>query len=708
MKNLLILCLLVSTIGFSQQGINYKAIIQDGDQIVANTPIVLYFTVKENGTTDVYKETRVITTNANGMVVTNIGEGTPTLGSFDTIDWTKEQYLNVGVNIGSGLVDLGTTAFQNVPYALYAKTSGDKVFSTVNNVTSNSNGDIDNDNFVFGATQLDGSSVSRMFFNKNKGAFRAGHVNGSTFFTDVWDDTNVGTYSFATGLNTKASGYASTALGSHSSATGWESTALGNGSASGDFSAAIGYGARAIEDFAIALGYNAEANGERSVAIGFSTAESFLETSLGINNTEVSGSPDTFVATDRLFVIGNGTSNSHKSDALVMLKNGNTELNGTFTIDPSNNETGYTLPTTKGTSGQVLTVGSDNSETSWSFVSGSGHLERITEGGNTGYRLLGAHPEDYGPIGNNAIDFSNDFDSRNDSNGATGDDAVAFGVSTLASGVNATAFGYATWATGDYSTVFGYESEATGDESTAFGQNTLASGYASFSTGNQTEAIGDYSSTFGQFSKTEGDGAVAFGYETEAKGFKSAAFGEGTVASGDISSTFGVGTIAESYGQTSVGLYNTEVTANRVKEIDEDDRLFVIGNGTGNSNRSDALVMLKNGDTKINGALEVEEIQAADSGDADMKAYIYGLVSSAGTKSVASSGGFTVQKIAIGTYRLNFINPPSSSSSYIAVASLTNIGFIRTVRSQNYLTVSTYNTSGILSDQEFSFVVYKK
>ncbi|TYA92166.1 hypothetical protein [Seonamhaeicola marinus] len=332
MKKLYVFFMFVYTVAFSQQGINYKAIIEDDGQIVANTSIVLYFTIKENGTTDVYKETHIKTTNENGIVVTNIGEGIPTLGSFETINWTAEQFLNVGVNIGNGLVDLGTTAFNQVPYAIHAKTSGDKAFSTLNNVTSNSNGDLNNDNFVFGANQLDGSEVSRMFFNKTKGAFRAGHVNGSTYFTDVWDDTNVGIYSFATGLNTRASGYASVALGSHSSATGWESTALANGLASGANSIAIGRGSRAINDSAIAIGDNAEAKGKRSVAIGYSTAGSFLETSIGINNTEVSGSSDTFVDTDRLFVIGNGTSNSHKRDALVMLKNGNTTLNGELNV----------------------------------------------------------------------------------------------------------------------------------------------------------------------------------------------------------------------------------------------------------------------------------------------------------------------------------------------------------------------------------------
>lgn len=710
MKKLLMLFLLCSSICIGQQGINYKAVITDDGEIVANTYISLYFSIIENATTDVYRETHVKLTDENGIIVANIGEGTPTFGNFQTIDWTEEHYLNVSVNIGNGIEDLGTTAFKNVPYALYAKNSGDKVFSTVDNVTSNSGSDINNDNFVFGATQLDGSNVSRMFFNKPKGAFRAGHISSSTFYDDAWDDANVGTYSFATGINTRASGYASVALGSHSTATGFEATAIGTARAYGNNAVSIGRGASASGDSAIALGDNADAKGNRSVAIGFSTAQSFLETALGVRNTEVSGSSDSFVATDRLLVIGNGTSNSNASDALVMLKNGNTELNGTLTIDSSNDDTGYTLPTTKGTSGQVLTVNTDNAQTYWTFVSGTGHLEKITEDGNTGYRLLGREPVNYGNIGLEALDFSYQTESG-DTFGATGENATTFGVNTWASGENATALGFGTWATGDYSMSLGYESEATGNDAFALGYNTLASGNDSFAAGYQTEASADFSTSFGYFSKAQGEIAIAFGNYTEANGFKSTAFGDTTIASGTVSSTFGLGTTSESFAQTTLGLYNTEMpVTNGSGSYVADQRLFVIGNGTGNNNRSNAMVVLKNGNTTINGKLQVEELQAADSGDADMKAYIYGLiVGSNGNKANASSGGFTVIRLGTGQYRISFNNAPSSHADYLVLSTLhQDIGFVRTSKFQQYFEVRTYNTSETLTDINFNFVVYKK
>lgn len=61
------------------------------------------------------------------------------------------------------------------------------------------------DDFVFGSPQLadDANTAhdSRFWFDKSKGAFRAGNVTGGQ-----WDDANVGLYSFAAGYNNTASG----------------------------------------------------------------------------------------------------------------------------------------------------------------------------------------------------------------------------------------------------------------------------------------------------------------------------------------------------------------------------------------------------------------------------------------------------------------------------------------------------------------------
>lgn len=113
----------------AQQGINYKAIINDanGDAIV-NTEVTILFTILENGTTEVYKETHNPTTDANGIVIVNIGEGAVVSGVFNDIDWGgNPHFLNTQINTGSGLTDMGTTEFKAVPYALHSKTAGNAI-----------------------------------------------------------------------------------------------------------------------------------------------------------------------------------------------------------------------------------------------------------------------------------------------------------------------------------------------------------------------------------------------------------------------------------------------------------------------------------------------------------------------------------------------------------------------------------------------------
>ena len=111
----------------AQQGINYKAIISDANgDVLVNTEVTVQFTILENGTTSVYKETHNPITDANGIVIVNIGEGTPVSGDFNTIDWgSNPHFLKTEIDAGDGLTDMGTTEFNTVPYALHAKTTED-------------------------------------------------------------------------------------------------------------------------------------------------------------------------------------------------------------------------------------------------------------------------------------------------------------------------------------------------------------------------------------------------------------------------------------------------------------------------------------------------------------------------------------------------------------------------------------------------------
>ncbi len=107
----------------AQQSINYKAVISNKGEIIQNTQVAIYFTILEEGIISIYSESHIGNTDNNGIIILNIGEGTSSLGVFTKIDWSKEQFLKVDIDTGNGIVNMGTTKFNLVPYAFHAKTA---------------------------------------------------------------------------------------------------------------------------------------------------------------------------------------------------------------------------------------------------------------------------------------------------------------------------------------------------------------------------------------------------------------------------------------------------------------------------------------------------------------------------------------------------------------------------------------------------------
>src|SRR4051812_17692303 len=78
----------------------------------------------------------------------------------------------------------------------------------------------------------------RVMWHPYKAAFRAGSIGSAG---TMWDDPNIGFYSFAGGFNTTANGLAAFAMGSQTPADGTGATALGyRSTADADYSTAIG------------------------------------------------------------------------------------------------------------------------------------------------------------------------------------------------------------------------------------------------------------------------------------------------------------------------------------------------------------------------------------------------------------------------------------------------------------------------------------
>lgn len=107
----------------AQDGINYQAVVRDdAGELMKNEAVAVEFSVVETATAGakVYTETHALTTNNFGNIVAIIGQGTPTLGTFNAIDWSSDKHF---LNVVIDGTDMGTTEFLSVPYALHAKTA---------------------------------------------------------------------------------------------------------------------------------------------------------------------------------------------------------------------------------------------------------------------------------------------------------------------------------------------------------------------------------------------------------------------------------------------------------------------------------------------------------------------------------------------------------------------------------------------------------
>ncbi|WP_178984210.1 tail fiber domain-containing protein [Winogradskyella helgolandensis] len=300
----LLIVLIISSISFAQQGINYKALIKDdnGNALVNTNNIAVQFTIYEGAalTNQVYQETHTNTsTDANGILISTIGDGN-TSDVFSDISWgNDEHYLNVQIDIGDGLVDVSTTQFMAVPYALSAgNVSGlERVTDSIDSATGQP---------IYGWRLIGQNSA--LYGNLGENAVDLSYSGSNSTTRGA-----TGRHSFASGHRNTASGFAS--------------TALGNGSiASGEFSSAIGYYSRSVGEFSTAIGYDSESKGQYSTAIGPSSkALSYGEIALGLFNTNYTpNSVSEWNSNDRLFVIGNGywQGTFHRNDALIVLKNG--------------------------------------------------------------------------------------------------------------------------------------------------------------------------------------------------------------------------------------------------------------------------------------------------------------------------------------------------------------------------------------------------
>ena len=108
------------------QGFNYQATVRNNTgQLLLNQSVLVNFNILQNSDTGpvVYSENQTATTDDLGHINLVVGQGTPSTGTFSSINWGNgSYYLGIELNTGTGYVAMGTTQLLSVPYALHANT----------------------------------------------------------------------------------------------------------------------------------------------------------------------------------------------------------------------------------------------------------------------------------------------------------------------------------------------------------------------------------------------------------------------------------------------------------------------------------------------------------------------------------------------------------------------------------------------------------
>ena len=133
---LFLVILSAGTFAQSPQKMSYQAVIRNSsDQLVNTHAVGMRISILQGTETGaaVYVETQIPTTNTNGLVSIEIGEGTPVSGIFADIDWSAGPYFlktETDPAGGTSYSITGTSQLLSVPYSLYSKTAENFVSGT--------------------------------------------------------------------------------------------------------------------------------------------------------------------------------------------------------------------------------------------------------------------------------------------------------------------------------------------------------------------------------------------------------------------------------------------------------------------------------------------------------------------------------------------------------------------------------------------------
>ncbi len=112
------------------QKMSYQSVIRNAsNNLVASSPVGLRISILQGSSSGpvVYSETHTASTNINGLVSIQIGNGTVVSGTLSAINWGSGSYYiknEVDPTGGTSYSIIGTSELISVPYALYSNASG--------------------------------------------------------------------------------------------------------------------------------------------------------------------------------------------------------------------------------------------------------------------------------------------------------------------------------------------------------------------------------------------------------------------------------------------------------------------------------------------------------------------------------------------------------------------------------------------------------
>ena len=154
-------------------------------------------------------------------------------------------------------------------------------------------------------------------------------TNGTTKMTiEAGGNVGIGTTSPNALVDVRGSFAAGGLVTGANSATGLNAVALGSGvNATGSNSVATGYSGTAGGSASFVGNYLGQASGNNSAVFGeWNSTGSRGEFAIGVYGLNLGGNATTIVSTDPVFTIGNGTGSGARSNAMTVLKNGNTGI----------------------------------------------------------------------------------------------------------------------------------------------------------------------------------------------------------------------------------------------------------------------------------------------------------------------------------------------------------------------------------------------